>query len=74
MQFVVDRFEGEYVILEDIDTREIREVLRNVLPSSIHEGVILDFDGENYSVNQNATNDRRWKILLKFESLKNNTD
>lgn len=74
MKYVVDRFEGCYAILENMDTKEMKDVLRCLLPSSIYEGSILDFDGEKYFINEGATNDRRKEILSKFERLKNNTD
>ena len=73
MKFVIDRFEGEYAILENIDTQEMKEVLKEDLPFPIYEGSVLKFDGEKYFFDYNTTNFRRHEILLKFERLKSNT-
>ena len=41
MKYAVDKIEGNIVTLESLDTKEKKEVLLEVLPSSIKEGTIL---------------------------------
>ena len=34
MKFAIDRFEGEYAVLEDIQTKEVRNVLKSTMERS----------------------------------------
>lgn len=73
MKFVIDRFEGEYAVLENIETQEMSNVMKSELPDDVSEGCILFFDGQRYSLDIEFTQNRRQVILSKFEKLKNNT-
>ena len=46
--FALDRFEGDYAILENLETKEKREVLCSLLPEDLHEGVLLNFVDDKY--------------------------
>ena len=40
-EYSVDRFEGEYAVLENRKTNEIKNVKKDMLPENIKEGSIL---------------------------------
>ena len=46
--FVLDRFEGDYAILENLETTEKREVLSSLLPEDLREGSLLNYVDEKY--------------------------
>lgn len=63
MKFTIDRFEGEYAIVE-LEDREMVEIPRIILPSGAKEGDIL-----NISIDEDETEIRRRRIQAKFNSL-----
>ncbi len=71
MKYVIDRFEENYVILENIETKEKKEILKICLPPYIEEGSILIRTEEGYILDEETTNQRRQEILEKFNRLKN---
>ena len=72
MKYVIDRFEGNYAILENQDTYEIIDVKRNELPNDAKEGSVLSFENDIYTLDIYATNQRKEDILKIFSKLKNN--
>lgn len=69
MKFAVDRIEGEYAILENIETGEKREELLTFLPI-VKEKDILIFEDNLYK-KDNAERQRRMEeIREKLERLK----
>jgi hypothetical protein len=72
MKYVIDRFEGNYAILENQDTYEIIDVKRNELPNDAKEGSVLSFENDIYTLDIYATNQRKEDILKRFSKLKNN--
>lgn len=72
MKYVIDRFEGNYAILENQDTYEIIDVKRNELPDDAKEGSVLSFENNIYTLDIYATNQRKEDILKRFSKLKNN--
>lgn len=72
MKYVIDRFEGNYAILENQDTYEIIDVKRNELPDDAKEGSVLSFENDIYTLDIYATNQRKEDILKRFSKLKNN--
>lgn len=63
MKFTIDRFEGEYAIVE-LEDREMVEIPRIILPPGSKEGDIL-----NISIDEDETEIRRQRIQAKFNSL-----
>jgi hypothetical protein len=65
---VIERFEGEIAILEDIETCQHIEVDKNKLPENAREGDVVEFCGNTnlYTVNQEKTAERRSKILARL--------
>ena len=73
MHFAIDRFEGEYAVLENIENGSMSNVLKSTLPSSSKEGDIILYDGINYIIDDTARKKREEDIMNKFQRLKNNT-
>ena len=53
MVYIIDRFEGEYAVLEE-ESGAHKDVRRTLLPQNAAEGDLLHFDGESYSIDKAA--------------------
>lgn len=62
MFYTIDRFEGDYAVLEDDDENRVN-VKKALLPEMAKESDILDFDGEAYTVNAEETEKRRQSVI-----------
>lgn len=69
MKFAVDRIEGEYAILENIETGEKREELLTFLPI-VKEKDILIFEDNLYKKDDAKRQRRMEEIREKLEKLK----
>ena len=69
--WIVDRFENELVVLENDETREIRVVNKEILPSSIHEGSVLKNINYKYIEDMEEEINRRKIIEDRFKKLRN---
>lgn len=69
MKFAVDRIEGEYAILENIETGEKREELLTFLPI-VKEKDILVFEDNLYKKDDVERQRRMEEIREKLERLK----
>ena len=69
MKFAVDRIEGEYAILENIETGEKREELLTFLPI-VKEKDILIFEDNLYKKDDAKRQSRMEEIREKLEKLK----
>lgn len=69
MKFAVDRIEGEYAILENIETGEKREELLTFLPI-VKEKDILIFEDNLYKKDDAERQRRMKEIREKLERLK----
>ena len=63
MRFIIDRFEGEFAIVE-LENREIVDIPRVVLPIEAKEG-----DSIIVSIDEVETESRKKRIQDKFNSL-----
>ena len=70
MKYSVDRIENDIAILENLDTREIIEVNINELPMNIHDGIILLYDGTNYTIDREENKSRIEMMREKMSRLK----
>ena len=61
---ILDRFEGKYAIIEEGDI--IFSVLRSRLPVEVRVGDVLIANGDSFTVDNVATDDRRNKVK-KFD-------
>lgn len=62
MFYTIDRFEGDYAVLEDDDENRVN-VKKALLPEMAKESDVLDFDGESYTVNAEETEKRRQSVI-----------
>lgn len=62
MFYTIDRFEGDYAVLEDDDENRV-SVKKTLLPEAAKESDVLDFDGETYTVNAEETEKRRQSVI-----------
>ena len=70
-EYSVDRFEGEYAVLENRKTNEIKNVKKDMLPENIKEGSILQYVNGKYTYNEELTKDETNKIKDKMNKLWN---
>lgn len=70
MKFSIDRIEGTIAILEDIDTKEKKELDISLLPNTIKEGSILLLKNNKYIIDKKEEEVRRKRIIAKFNKLK----
>lgn len=69
--YSVDRFEGDYAILENRTTNEIKNVKKDTLPDNIKEGSILQFVNGKYTYNEELTKEETSRIQNKMNKLWN---
>lgn len=63
MKFIIDRFEGEFAIVE-LENKEMIDISTKLLPSEVKEG-----DTINITIDTIETENRRERIQNKFDSL-----
>ena len=68
-EFTVDRFEENYVVLENRKTNEIINVNKNELPEGIDEGDTLDKINGKYIIDRNKTEEVSNRISDKMNNL-----
>ena len=70
-EYSVDRFEGEYAVLENRKTNEIKNVKKDMLPENIKEGSILQYVNGKYTYNEELTKEENTRIQDKMNKLWN---
>ena len=70
-EYSVDRFEGEYAVLENRKTNEIKNVKKDMLPENIKEGSILQYVNGKYTYNEERTQEEVNRIQDKMNKLWN---
>ena len=68
-EFTVDRFEENYVVLENRKTNGFINVNKNELPEDIDEGDILDRINGKYIIDRNKTEEVSNRISDKMNNL-----
>jgi len=66
---IIDRFEGEYAVVET--EQGIVNILRSYLPESAREGDVLNYSNGSYSVDTSETNSLREEVRDKLHNLLN---
>lgn len=67
--FTVEKIEENLVVLEDRESKKIRDVKKELIPNGIKEGTILDFVNNKYVINKEMTDKVTNDIKAKFNSL-----
>lgn len=70
-EYSVDRFEGEYAVLENRKTNELKQVKRDMLPANIKEGSILQCVNGKYMYNEELTKEETKRIQDRMNKLWN---
>ena len=70
MKYVLDRFEGDYAILENLNSHGMEEINKSCLPDGIREGDVLVWNGEDFLYDDVETQNRQNSILNRFLRLK----
>ncbi len=71
MKYSVDRIEDNIIILQDLDTKEIKEVLKKDIGIRVKDGDILVYKDNKYMKDNNLKEDRLKLIQEKLNRLKN---
>ena len=69
MKYAVDRIEGDYAVLEDLETGEIINIELTKLPN-VRETDVLVFENGEYKIDENAKEERIKTIRDKMNSLR----
>ena len=68
-KYVVDRIEGDIVVLQDLSTKKMKNVEKDLLPK-VKEGDALKYENKEYTFDEETKNKREEDIKAKFERLK----
>ncbi|MDR2649552.1 MAG: DUF3006 domain-containing protein [Clostridiales bacterium] len=66
---IVDRFEGDYAVCEDMETRALLEYPLETLPEGVSVGDVLVLDDCGITVDRVETEARRERVRKMFEDL-----
>lgn len=70
MKYAVDQIIDNIAIIENISTRDKKEISTSLLPKNCHEGSIIVEIQERYVMDKNIEEKRRKMLRNKLESLK----
>jgi hypothetical protein len=69
MKMVVDRFEGDFAVCENMETRDLIEYPISSLPEGVCPGDVLACEGDVITINHAETEERRKRFKKMFEDL-----
>lgn len=69
--YTVEKLEEKLITLEDRTNNTLFDVDKNILPSNIKEGDILDLVDEKYIINNSLTKETKKDMRNRFNSLMN---
>lgn len=70
--FTLDRFEGDFAVLENRNTKQLTDIPISNIPSNAKEGDILKLSNGSYVVDYEETRAVSDKIREKMDNLKSN--
>ena len=70
MKFAIDRIENNIAILENLKTKEKKEISIQLLPSDIKKGMIIIKNNNKYYIDKDEEIKRRKRIITMFNKLK----
>lgn len=70
MKYAVDKIEDDIVVLENVDNNEIIEVEIKKLPSGIHEGSVVLYENNQYSLDEATEANKKECLRERLERLK----
>ena len=66
---IIDRFEGEFAVVENTDNEEMTLIERAVIDLNAREGDVIAFSNGIYHVDDEATKKRRAEVLALLKKL-----
>lgn len=66
---VIDRFEGNYAICENGETKEIVEIKKDILPENAKEGSVLKWQNGKYKIDIEEQKNIEKRIKEKMDNL-----
>lgn len=70
MKYVIDRIEDNIVICQNLESKEMVEIEKNLLPQNIKDGTMLLFENNEYKLDLKEEELRRKRISERFNRLK----
>lgn len=70
MKYVIDRIEDNIVICQNLESKEMVEIEKSLLPQNIKDGTILLFENNEYKLDLKEEELRRQRIRERFNRLK----
>lgn len=67
--FSIDRFEGEFAVCENIETKEIINIKKTYLAENIKEGSIIKFENGKFVLDPIATSQKQAEIKKMVDNL-----
>ncbi len=74
MKYSVDRIEENIAVLQDLETKELKEVDLSKIPMNLKEGDILEEVDGNLIKRDDIKNNRKIALRQKLERLKRKKD
>lgn len=69
MQYIVDRTEGEYAVLENESGESVSVEISRLCKADCKSGDIFDFDGNSFEFNGELTEKRRERLAKRTRSM-----
>jgi hypothetical protein len=69
MKVVVDRFEGEFAVCQELSTKRMMDIPKSRLPAGTREGSVLEISGDEVLLDQSETADREGRIKKLMDEL-----
>lgn len=70
MKYVIDRIIDNICVLENIDTLEVIEIKKDMLPDNVSEKNVVEFSNGIYNIDDTTYEDRKKILSDKLERLK----
>ena len=70
MKYVIDRIEDNIVVCQNLETKEMVEIEKKLLPQNIKDGNVLLFENNEYKLDLAEEEIRRQRIRERFNRLK----
>ena len=68
-EYIIDRFEGNIVVLEDRKTGKMKNIKKNIIPDNCKEGDVLKRINGKYFLDKKETNKKENEIKEKYNNL-----
>lgn len=69
MDYIIDRFEGDFAVCQNVSDDRIKNVRLNLILGEVKEGDVITFENGKYFLNIQKTNERKKRIKEKFDAL-----